>query len=52
MSKEHPGFKKVQSKIEGEGYSKEVAGKILASRTRHASKAAKKVNPHLNRVKG
>lgn len=49
---EHPGFKAVQSKIEGEGYSAKVAGKILASKTRHASKAAKKRNPHLNRVKG
>ena len=51
MSK-HPGFAKVQSKIEGEGYSKKVAGAILASRTRHASAAAKKSNPRLKRVKG
>ena len=48
----HPGFKSVQSKIEGEGYSKEIAGKILASRSRHASAKAKKANPRLNRVKG
>lgn len=48
----HPGFKKVQEKIEGEGYSKEIAGKILASRSRHASASAKKANPRLNRVKG
>ncbi len=47
----HPGFKVVQSKIEGEGFSHKVAGAILASRTRHASKEAKKKNPHLNRVK-
>jgi hypothetical protein len=52
VSKEHPGFKNVQRKIEGEGYSKEVAGKILASRSRHASARAKKANPHLKRVKG
>lgn len=49
---EHPGFKAVQSHIESEGYSKEAAGAILASRTRHASAAAHKANPHLDRVKG
>lgn len=48
----HPGFKKVQSKIEGEGYSKQIAGKILAARTRDASPSAKKKNPNLKRVKG
>ena len=48
----HPGFKKVQSKIENEGYSKKAAGAILASRTREASKSAKKKNPRLKRVKG
>lgn len=47
----HPGFKAVQGKIEKEGYSQKIAGAILASRTRHASKAAKKANPRLNRVK-
>ena len=52
MNKEHPGFKAVQSKIEGEGYSKKIAGAILAARTRHASAAAKRSNPHLKRVKG
>ena len=51
-SKAHPGFKAVQSKIEGEGYSARAAGAILANKTRHASKAAKKKNPRLNRVKG
>ena len=51
MAEKHPGFKKVQSKIESEGYSKKMAGAILASRTRHASAAAKKSNPHLKRVK-
>jgi hypothetical protein len=50
--KAHPGFKKVQSKIEKEGYSKEQAGAILASKTRKASKAAKKANPKLRKVKG
>lgn len=48
----HPGFAAVQGKIEKEGYSKKVAGAILASRTREASSAAKKKNPHLKRVKG
>jgi hypothetical protein len=48
----HPGFKAVQSHIEKEGYGKKAAGAILASRTRNASKHAKKMNPHLNRVKG
>lgn len=48
----HPGFAAVQKKIEGEGYSKQSAGAILASASRHASKAAKKANPRLTRVKG
>jgi hypothetical protein len=48
----HPGFAAVQHKIEGEGYSPEEAGAILASKTRDASKAAHKANPRLNRVKG
>jgi len=52
MAKAHPGFAAVQKKIEGEGYSHKIAGAILASRTRHASAAAKKANPHLKRVKG
>lgn len=49
---EHPGFKAVQGKIQREGYSKKVAGAILAHRTRMASAKAKKANPHLKRVKG
>jgi hypothetical protein len=48
----HPGFAAVQRHIEGEGYSARAAGAILASKTRHASKAAHKANPRLNRVKG
>lgn len=39
-------FKAVQSKVEGEGYSKASAGAIVASA------AAKKKNPRLLRVKG
>lgn len=52
MAKAHPGFKAVQKKIEGEGYSERAAGAILANKTRNASKAAKKANPRLKRVKG
>lgn len=48
----HPGFKKVQSKIESEGYSKKSAGAILANATRKASASAKKKNPALKKVKG
>jgi hypothetical protein len=46
----HPGFKAVQGKIQREGFSKKVAGAILAARTRNASASAKKKNPHLKRV--
>lgn len=52
MAKAHPGFKAVQKKIEGEGYSEKAAGAILASKTRGASAAAKRKNPRLKRVKG
>jgi hypothetical protein len=52
MSKAHPGFKAVQGKIEGEGYSAKTAGAILASSSRKASPAAKKANPRLKRVSG
>ena len=48
----HPGFKAVQKSIQAEGYSKQAAGAILASRTRKASAKAKRANPRLNRVKG
>jgi hypothetical protein len=50
-SKAHPGFKAVQKKI-AKKYGMKSAGKILASATRKASKAAKKKNPRLKRVKG
>ncbi len=53
MSKAHPGFQKVASKIAAkEGYSKERAGAILAAATRKASPAAKKANPALKHVRG
>lgn len=52
-SARHPGFKAVQSQIaKREGYSEARAGAILASRTRGASKKAKRSNPRLKRVKG
>ncbi|CAB4148353.1 hypothetical protein UFOVP967_35 [uncultured Caudovirales phage] len=50
--KKHPGFKAVAQMIASkEGYSIETASAILASRTRHASSAAKAANPRLRRVK-
>lgn len=52
MSKKHPGFAGVQKKIEAEGYSKKVAGAILAKKTRNASPKAKKANPRLKKVSG
>ena len=52
-SKAHPGFKAVQKKIARKsGVSMERAGAILAASSRGASKAAKKKNPRLKRVKG
>lgn len=51
--KDHPGFKAVQAEIaKKQGISKKRAGAILADKSRSASKAAKKKNPRLNRVKG
>lgn len=52
MASKHSGFKAVQKKIEGEGYSPKVAGAILANKTRNASPSAKKANPRLRKVKG
>ena len=53
MSKKHPGFAAVQSKIAAkQGISKETAGAILASSTRKASAKAKASNPNLKKVKG
>lgn len=50
--KKHPGFKKIEQKIESEGYSKKSAGAILANKTRNSSARAKKINPRLKNVKG
>lgn len=52
LSGKHPGFAAVAKHIQGEGYSAKSAGAILASKTRGASKAAKKRNPALKKVKG
>lgn len=53
MSKAHPGFGSVQSKIASkEGVSKKAAGAMLAASTRKASMKAKKANPNLKKVKG
>lgn len=52
MASKHPGFKAVQAKIaKQQGISKNSAGAILANASRKASKAAKKANPRLKRVK-
>lgn len=48
----HPGFASVQTAIsKREGISADRAGAILAASSRGASKAAKKANPRLKRVK-
>jgi len=52
-AEKHPGFAKVQAKIAAkEGVSADRAGAILAASSRGASKAAKKANPNLRKVKG
>ena len=50
LMKKHPGFKAVQKKI-AKKYGMKAAGAILASKTRSASKVAKKKNPRLKKVK-
>jgi hypothetical protein len=53
MAKAHPGFKAVQAQVaKRQGVSKERAGAIVAAGARNASKAAKRANPRLKRVKG
>lgn len=49
----HPGFSRVASSIaRRQGISKERAAAELASSSRHASRAARKRNLRLNRVRG
>lgn len=51
MAGKHPGFAKVAAGIARRGgYSMDAARAILASKTRHASAAAKRKNPRLKRV--
>lgn len=50
-SKAHPGFKAVAAKIGKESGIRN-PGAVLAAASRGASKAAKKANPRLNRVRG
>jgi hypothetical protein len=53
MAKKHPGFKKVAAGIaRRQGVSMKRARGMLAAGTRRASKAARRRNPRLNRVKG
>lgn len=53
MAKAHPGFKAAAASIaKRQGVSAASAKAILASGARHASAAAKKANPRLNKVKG
>ena len=53
MVTKHPGFKAVAQKIaRKQGVSVKQASAILASSTRNASPAAKKVNPRLKKVRG
>ena len=50
--KKHPGFKAVAAGIaKKQGISKESASATLAASTCNASKAAKKKNPNLKKVK-
>lgn len=49
----HPGFKAVAASIaHKQGIPEDRADAILASKSRHASKKAKKKNPRLKRVGG
>jgi hypothetical protein len=52
MAVRHIGFDAAVERVMKEGYSKEQAERIVASRTRHASAQAKRENPRLRRVKG
>jgi hypothetical protein len=52
-TKKRLGFKAVAKKIAGEqGISMKGANAILASSSRNASKAAKRKNPRLKKVRG
>jgi len=48
----HVGFSGAEKQVEKEGYSKESAARIIGAGKAHASAAAKRKNPHLNRKGG
>ena len=48
----HVSFKGAEKAVEGEGYSAESAAKIVGAGKAHASAAAKKANPRLNKKGG
>ena len=49
--KAHPGFSGAMKQVEKkEGYSPATAAKIIGYGKAHASKAAKKANPRLNKT--
>lgn len=47
----HIGFKGAEKAVQKEGYSKAIAGAVIAKASRNASKKAKKANPKLKKVK-
>jgi hypothetical protein len=50
-SKAHPGFQGAMKSVEKkEGYSPKVAAKIIGANKAHASPAARKANPRLNKT--
>jgi hypothetical protein len=53
MAKKHVGFKGAMASVERkEGVSKDSAARIIGAGKAHASAAAKKANPRLNRKGG
>lgn len=48
----HVGFKGAERQVEGEGYSAKSAAKIIGAGKAHASAAAKRNNPRLNKKGG
>lgn len=57
MSKAHPGFQGAENSVAkrtnpktGKPYGKKAAAKIIGYNKAHASKAARKANPRLNRT--
>jgi hypothetical protein len=48
----HVGFKGAERSVEKEGYSAGEAAKIIGAGKAHASAAAKRANPRLNRKGG